>query len=490
MMQNFTILTDKRLSEYKRWKKEKKVSKQLNGKHINKQNKTFGRKLTRLTPTRASVPSFTANLLFILQKYLLIKHQKVKLYLGLVMKANFRIEHLGRSFKERFGHWEGTKKNISTPALWISCQGGAIPNLTPETIEYLNPNLQFAGILVPFQYHLQDVEVLKKFNKGIDLFMGLPPNQWNVLVSPQDPGVDHRQGYHSNKSISLWDVAGNRVAVDFSLYNEALKSLKPDAYVPLCDGETPKNSTYKRISKACTRTLQYLDKHIEQKDDCFIFGAVEGGFDIEARKNNAEQVSKRPVDGFCLDGFNITTSEASQLKSNNELKELIDSSVIPNLPEEKPKLYLGICNPRTILEFVAAGVDMFDSSYTRLMTDQGKALVFDNTLPDLNDKQSENVIESLITDKNDAEYEHENSEAIDLNNLKYKNDFRPISSKCDCYTCRKHTRAYINHLLLTKEMLAQILLTIHNLNHYENFFKTIRTAVHNDIFQELLARFE
>ena len=264
------------------------------------------------------------------------------------MKTNFRIEHLGRSFKERLGHWTGKKKSVTTPALWISCEGGAIPNLTPETIEYLNPHLKFAGILVPFQYHLQNVEVLQKYNKGIDLFMGLPPNYWNVLVSPQDPGVDNRQGYHSNKSISLWDAAGNRVPVDFSLYNKAINSLKPDAYVPLCDGETPKNSTSKRISKACTRTLQYLDNHLEHKSDHFIFAAVEGGFDIEARKTNSIKVSERPVDGFCLDGFNITTSEAAKLNYDNELKELINDSVIPNLPEEKPKLYLGICTPQTL----------------------------------------------------------------------------------------------------------------------------------------------
>ena len=83
------------------------------------------------------------------------------------MKKNFRIEHLGRSFKERLGIWIGEKKNVTTPALWIGCQGGAIPNLTPETIEYLNPNLQFAGVLVPFQYHVRDVDVLEKYGKGL-----------------------------------------------------------------------------------------------------------------------------------------------------------------------------------------------------------------------------------------------------------------------------------------------------------------------------------
>ena len=406
------------------------------------------------------------------------------------MKKNFRIEHLGRSFKERLGIWIGEKKNVTTPALWIGCQGGAIPNLTPETIEYLNPNLQFAGILVPFQYHVRDVDVLEKYGKGIDAFMGLTPNQWNVLISPQDPGIDNRHGYHTNKDISLWDAAGNRVPVNFSFYNKALQSMKPDAYVSLCDGETPRNCAHKRICKATTRTLRFLDQHIEQKSNSFIFGAVEGGFDIETRKTTAKQVSERPVDGFCLDGFSLTTSEAVELNFDNDLKQLINESVIPNLPEEKPKLYLGVCTPRIILQFVAAGVDMFDSSYAKLMTDQGKALVFQNTVSNLKEKCSNIVNESLTTQKNDTKCDPEEFDTIDLNNMRYKNDFRPISDSCICYTCRKHTRAYINHLLATKELLAPVLLTLHNLHHYETFFETIRTSIKNDSFNKLLVLFE
>ena len=119
------------------------------------------------------------------------------------MKNQFRIEQLGRSFKERLGIWSTEKKSVKTPAVWIATQGGAIPNLTPETIRYLTSNAKFAGLLIPFQYHTRDVEVLEKFKKGIAAFMGLAPQQWNILVAPQDPGVDLRLGYHTNKDIIL-----------------------------------------------------------------------------------------------------------------------------------------------------------------------------------------------------------------------------------------------------------------------------------------------
>merc|ERR1719211_295483 len=78
---------------------------------------------------------------------------------------------------------------------------------------------------------------------------------------------------------------------------------------------------------------------------------------------------------------------------------------------------------------------------------------------------------------------------MDLNEGQYKNDFRPISNCCSCYTCRKFTRAYINHLLNVNELLAPILLTLHNLHHYATFFKTIRTSIQNNKFQELTYAF-
>jgi queuine tRNA-ribosyltransferase subunit QTRTD1 len=425
------------------------------------------------------------------------------------MKKQFRIEHLGRSFKERLGLWSGEKNNVATPAVWITSQGGAIPNLTPETIQYLTTNAQFAGILVPFQYHTRDVEVLEKFKKGIDVFMGLPPNQWNILVVPQDPGIENRQGYHTNKDISLWDCTGNRVPVDFNLYNRGVHAMRPDAYVSLCDGETPKNCPKKRIAKATAKSLKFLDQHlahtceISDNDDApklcavkesFIFGAIEGGYDIETRKYSAKELSERPVDGFFLDGFNLTTEESINLDYDKNLKEVINDSVIPILPEDKIRVYLGICTPSTILKLVEAGVDMFDSSYARYATDQGKALVFTNTLGSATKNSNVILNESLITKTNDhsAEKHSEsnapcsnNSDLIDLNDGRFKNDFRPILSTCLCYTCRKHTRAYINHLLITKEMLGQVLLTIHNLHHYATFFETLRQSIRNDTYQEL-----
>lgn len=69
--------------------------------------------------------------------------------------------------------------------------------------------------------------------------------------------------------------------------------------------------------------------------------------------------------------------------------------------------------------------------------------------------------------------------------LRYKNDFTPFAENCDCHACKNHTKAYTNHLLVTRELLGPMLLTIHNLHHYKRFFEVIRKCIKNDKLHEL-----
>lgn len=57
---------------------------------------------------------------------------------------------------------------------------------------------------------------------------------------------------------------------------------------------------------------------------------------------------------------------------------------------------------------------------------------------------------------------------------------------CDCLACKNHTKAYVNHLLITRELLGPMLLTIHNLHYYKKFFEAIRECIKNDKLNDLL----
>lgn len=69
--------------------------------------------------------------------------------------------------------------------------------------------------------------------------------------------------------------------------------------------------------------------------------------------------------------------------------------------------------------------------------------------------------------------------------LRYQEDFDPLVRGCSCYCCKNHTRAYVHHLLVTNELLAGVLLMIHNFEHYFGFFHSIREALKNDRLAKL-----
>lgn len=118
---------------------------------------------------------------------------------------------------------------------------------------------------------------------------------------------------------------------------------------------------------------------------------------------------------------------------------------------------MGVGAPQSILEGVIRGIDMFDC-----------------VLPTRNGRNG-----SLFT----------SSAKISITNAKYKNDFTPLDNKCNCYTCQNFTRAYLRHLYISKEILASVLGTIHNLYFMSSLMKSIRLALLEDRLEEFKEEF-
>ncbi|EGC33155.1 hypothetical protein DICPUDRAFT_37191, partial [Dictyostelium purpureum] len=136
------------------------------------------------------------------------------------------------------------------------------------------------------------------------------------------------------------------------------------------------------------------------------------------------------------------------------------------LPNNKIKLISGVGSPEEILSLVELGVDIFSTNYPNLMTEWGNALVFKYTWDD-------------VTSQNDT---NQSANKINLWDTKYVIDTTPLFDGCECFTCKQHTKAYIHHLLNTHEMLAEVLLTIHNVSHYLGFFEEIRKNIKENKF--------
>jgi queuine tRNA-ribosyltransferase len=115
------------------------------------------------------------------------------------------------------------------------------------------------------------------------------------------------------------------------------------------------------------------------------------------------------------------------------------------LPENKPRYLMGVGKPEDLVEAVSLGVDMFDCV---IPTRNGrKGQVFTATGP------------------------------MNLTNLIFREDFRPIEEDCDCYACRTFTRAYLRHLFHAEEILALRLGSLHNLRFYHRLMAQMRQAI-------------
>lgn len=123
----------------------------------------------------------------------------------------------------------------------------------------------------------------------------------------------------------------------------------------------------------------------------------------------------------------------------------------PALPAEKPRYLMGVGTPKDLVESIRRGVDMFDC-----------------VIPSHNGR---NALAYTDTGR------------LRLRNLRHQRDDRPLEEGCPCPACQ-HSRGYIRHLFLAKEMLGPILLTAHNITYYQRLASQARTAIENDSYMD------
>ena len=187
--------------------------------------------------------------------------------------------------------------------------------------------------------------------------------------------------------------------------------------------------------KAEMARLNSLEDTINKNQ--LLFGINQGAVYADVRIEHAKRIREMDLDGYALGGLAVG-------ETHEEMYYVLDETV-PYLPVDKPTYLMGVGTPANILEGVERGIDFFDCVYpTRngrhghLYTNQGK---------------------------------------INLFNVKYEKDMRPIEEGCQCPACQHYSRAYIRHLLKAKEMLGMRLCVLHNLYFYNNMMEEIRNAL-------------
>jgi queuine tRNA-ribosyltransferase len=200
------------------------------------------------------------------------------------------------------------------------------------------------------------------------------------------------------------------------------------------------------IEHAMYRTHSWAErcKEAQTRSDQALFGIVQGGIFPELREQSAEFISSLDFPGNAIGGLSVGETKPEMHAMLDLLNEV--------LPKDKPRYLMGVGTPQDLVESVRRGIDIFDcvlptrlARHNAAMTDSGR---------------------------------------MNMVNAQYARDEKPISETCDCYTCQHFSRAYIRHLVQTKEMLASTLLSIHNIHTLLNLVQKMRLAIQDSQFDE------
>lgn len=224
-----------------------------------------------------------------------------------------------------------------------------------------------------------------------------------------------------------------------------------------------------RLTLANERTVRWLERCKSEHERLGgherrgLFGIIQGGTDLNARSWCAERIGNIDLPGYAIGGVAVG-------EQFTDIARVVRHTA-PLMPANKPRYLMGVGYERDLLAAVLAGVDMFDC-----------------VLPTRNGRNA-----SAFTATGQ----------IRLRNAKYARDDSPIEVGCDCPACQPGThsgfswaspgatpfsRAYIRHLFFADEMLGPILVSLHNLRHFQRFMADVRSTIITDDWTGFIGR--
>ena len=175
-----------------------------------------------------------------------------------------------------------------------------------------------------------------------------------------------------------------------------------------------------------------------------LFGIVQGGLFKDLRLKSINALTKIDFDGYAIGGLAVGETQNEMFDTLDDIKEA--------MPEDKPRYLMGVGTPADILGAVKRGVDMFDCVMPTRSGRTGLAFTWNGRL--------------------------------NIKNNKFKSDNEPLDKNCSNLSLNRYSKNYLNHLFNTNEILGSTLLTLHNINFYQELMSAIRENVKNGTFNK------
>ena len=345
--------------------------------------------------------------------------------------------------KSRLGRLITKHGVVNTPAFMPVGTCGTVKAMMPESVAATG-----AEILLGNTYHLMlrpGADLVEKMG-GLHKFMN-----WNKPILT-DSGGFQVMSLSGLRKLTEEGVTF-RSHVDgkkfFLSPEESMKiQHKLDSNITMCLDEcTPYPSTYETCAKSMRMSMRWAKRSKEafiDREGYGIFGIQQGNVYKDLREESAKALREIGFDGYAIGGLAIGEGQ-------EKMFEVLDYA--PDmLPEDKPRYLMGVGRPDDIVGAVLRGVDMFDCVMPTRNARNGEAFTMDGI--------------------------------IRIRNSKYRTDDAVLEKECDCYTCKNFSKAYLNHLDKTHEILFSILMTIHNIRFMQRFMHDLRLSIEKDNFSD------
>ncbi len=354
------------------------------------------------------------------------------------------IKHIDKQTGARYGILHTPHGDCEVPMFMPVGTLATVKTLSPEELKEMG-----AGTILGNTYHLSirpGADIVAKAG-GLHKFMNwdgpilTDSGGFQVFSLAEnrkitEDGVEFKNHLNGDKlffspevSIDIQEKLGSDIAMSF-------------------DECIPWPADYNYVKKSTERTLRWakrgLDAH--KREDQALFGIVQGGDYEDLRKMCAEELVKMDFPGYSIGGTSIG-------EPKDKFFEMVEYA-IKYLPDNKPRYVMGIGSIDYILGSIARGVDMFDCVLPTRLARHG----------------------ALMT----------STGRVNIKNEKYKEDFTPLDSKCDCYCCKNYTKAYLRHLFICDETFGKRLMSIHNVRFLIRLVEDARKAIQEDRFGDFM----
>jgi queuine tRNA-ribosyltransferase len=352
----------------------------------------------------------------------------------------FEYEILATQGRARAGVFHTPHGDLETPVFAPVGTQATVKTLTPTQLEQLGASLVLSNT---YHLYLRPGDELVARLGGLHEFMQWPhpmltdSGGFQVFSLAQTRKIDD-DGVTFKSHI---DGSTHRFTPEKSI--QIQENLGADIIMAFDECSDPNDHAYSKT--AMERTHRWAERCLasRKRDDQALFGIIQGGVNPDLRVASANFIAAMPFPGVAIGGLSVGETKA-------EMHTILDV-VTPLLPETKPRYLMGVGTPEDLINGIARGIDIFDC-----------------------------VLPTRLA-RHNAAFSSEGR--LNLMNLAFAEDQRPIQEACTCYTCKTFTRAYLRHLIVAKELLAGTLLSIHNLHALIQLVRDIRASIMDNTFE-------